>query len=218
MVALRKEVESFLAKNLLFLRKSKGLTLEDLANMLDLSGKSSYKAYEEGRALPDIHKVMKLASFYDVAVAELLYQDVEHLIKKNKVNREIRLFEIPIVPVSAAAGYARSFGDNEFVSKLKTLHIPYEPYGIARAFKITGDSMEPDIADGSTVVGIKINASDIKDNKSYIVVSNDGLQCKNVRVDTKSDFIYLISKNQKYSPKHIRKDEVLEMWEVWKIV
>jgi phage repressor protein C with HTH and peptisase S24 domain len=215
MVVSRKEKESFVAKNLLFLRKQKGLTLDYMAEMLSLNSKSSYKAYEDGRSLPDIHKLMKLASFYDVSVADLVYQDLEDLKDKSK-SEERRLFEVIKIPVAAAAGYARSFGDNNFIKKFETIKIPYEPYGIARAFDIAGDSMEPEIKNGSTVVGIRINNTEIKDNKSYIIVTNDGVQCKHVRVDNKSDIIYLISKNQKYAPKHVNKGEVIEMWEVWK--
>ena len=215
MVISRKEKESYLAKNLLLLRKLKGKTLEEMAEILSLRGKSSYKAYEEGRALPDIHKLMKLASFFDVAVADLVYQDLVNLKNKNK-SEERRLFEVAKIPVSAAAGYARSFGDNNYIKELETIKIPYEPYGIARAFDINGDSMEPEINNGSTIIGIKIGSSEIKDNKSYIIVTTDGVQCKKIRVDEASDFIYLISKNEKYPPKHVKKDDVLEIWEVWK--
>lgn len=215
MVVSRKEKHSYIGKNLLFLRKQKGKTLEEMAQMLLLSGKSSYKAYEEDRALPDIHKLMKLASFFDIAVAELVYQDIENLKTKIK-SEERRLFEIAKIPIAAAAGYARSFGDNNYIKKLKTIKIPFEPYGIARAFDIDGDSMEPEINNGATVIGIKIGNSEIRDNKSYIIVTTDGVQCKNVRIDKKSDIIYLISKNEKYAPKHVNKNDVIEMWEVWK--
>ena len=215
MVVSRKDKLSYLGANLLFLRKQKGKTLEEMAEFLSLSGKSSYKAYEDDRALPDIHKLMKLASFFDVAVADLLYQDIENLKNKNK-SEERKLFEVAMIPVAAAAGYAKSFGDNNHIKKLKTIKIPYEPYGIARAFMIDGDSMEPEIKNGSTVVGIKIGGSEIKDNKPYIVVTTEGVQCKNVRIDKTSDYIYLVSKNEKYLPKHVQKDDVKEIWEVWK--
>lgn len=215
MVVSRKEKESHLAENLLLLRKQKSMTLEEMAEILSLSSKSSYKAYEEGRALPDIFKVMKLASFFDIAVADLVYQDLGNL--KNKAKSEERkLFEVAKIPIVASAGYARSFGDNNYIRELETIQIPYEPYGIARAFDINGDSMEPEINDGATVIGIKVGGSEIKDNKSYVIVTTEGVQCKNVRFDESSDFIYLISKNEKYSPKHVKKEEVLEIWEVWK--
>jgi len=217
MVSTRKVKESYLAKNLFYLRKMKRVTLEEMAEMLSLSGRSSYKAYEENRALPDIHKLMKLASFFDVAVADLVYQDIGNLKDKSK-SIERKLFEVAKIPIAAAAGYARSFGDSDYIKELETIKIPFEPYGIARAFDIDGDSMEPEIINGSTVVGIKIGSSEIKDNKSYIIVTVDGVQCKNIRLDKASDIIYLLSKNEKYLPRHVSKGDVLEIWEVWKIL
>lgn len=217
MVISRKEKESYIAKNLLWLRKQKGLTLDDMAGMLSLNSKSSYKAYEDGRALPDIYKIMKLASFFDVAIADIVYQDIESLSFLG-VSEERKLFLVSKIPVDAAAGYARCFGDEKYINELEKIKIPYEPYGIARAFDITGDSMEPEIMDGSTVIGIKINSSEIKDNKSYVIVSTEGVQCKKIRVDETSNIIYLISKNEKYSPKHMSLDEIKEIWEVWKTV
>ena len=218
MIASRKEKLSYLPKNLLYLREQAGKTLEEMARFLSLSGKSSYKAYESGIALPNIHKLMKLASFFDVPVADLLYKDIENSRRRVTIEPR-RLFEIPKVPLAASAGYAMGFGDDTYIKKLKTIKIPYEPYGIARAFDIDGDSMEPEIKNGATVVGIKVrSATEIKDNKQYVVVSEDGVQCKNIRVEKGSEFIYLISKNEKYLPKHMRKDAVLEVWEVWKII
>ncbi|HEU5166848.1 MAG TPA: S24 family peptidase [Chitinophagaceae bacterium] len=216
MVLSRKEIQSYLPENLFFLRKQKNKTLEEMAELLSLKGKSSYKAYEDGRALPDIHKVLKLASFFDVGVTDLMYQDIENF--KSKKTEEQTLFEVLKVPVKAAAGYARSFGDSTYIKKLETIKIPYKPYGIARAFDISGDSMDPEIPDGVTVIGIKIKSNEIQDNKSYVVVSTEGVQCKKIRVDKKNDIIYLISRNENYPPKHMSTSDVNEIWEVWKIL
>ncbi|MBK9413052.1 MAG: LexA family transcriptional regulator [Bacteroidetes bacterium] len=217
MATNRKNRECFLGKNLVYLRKIHDKTLEEMATMLSLNSKSSFKAYEEDRALPDIHKIMKLSSFFDVAVADLIYVDIEK-INSNSKNPDINSYVIEKVPIKAAAGYSKGYGDDTFIRKLKTISIPFRPYGIARAFEIDGDSMEPEIQSGSTVVGIKIAASEIQSQKSYIVVTNEGLQCKSVIVDKSSGFVYMISKNSKYPPKHIPINEVMEMWEVWKIL
>ena len=217
MAVPRKEKHSYIGQNLFFLRKQKGNTLEQMAELLFLKGKSSYKAYEEGRSLPDIHKLMKLASYFDISLEEMVYQDIAHL-KAGKKTEDTKFFEVEKVPLAAAAGYARSFGDNGFIRELEKITIPFQPYGIARAFDIEGDSMEPEIPDGATVVGIKISTSEIKDNKAYIVVTVDGLQCKSIQIDEDGKIIYLISKNQKYRMKHIEKADVMELWEVWRIL
>ena len=215
MVVARKEKYSYLGKNLFFLRKQKGKTMGEMAELLSLKGKSSFRAYEEDRALPDIHKILKLASYFDVSIEELMYKDIENS-KPIQPKENALFFEIEKVPVSAAAGYARSFGEIGYIQKLKTIKIPFKPYGIARAFDIKGDSMEPEILNGVTVVGIKVSSSEIKNNKSYIIITTDGVQCKSIRFDKEEDIIYLLSKNEKYVPKHLNKSEIVEMWEVWK--
>lgn len=61
-----------LAKNLKELRKEKGLTLEFMSKKIGLSGKSSYQAYENGRAEPQIKTLIKLAKFFKVTLDELI--------------------------------------------------------------------------------------------------------------------------------------------------
>ncbi|MBL7910012.1 MAG: LexA family transcriptional regulator [Bacteroidia bacterium] len=182
-----------------------------MSKALDLQGRTSYHAYEQGKVIPDIFKILKLASFFDVSVEDLVTKDIASL---PKLKSALTLYEIEKIPIKARAGYIAGYGDSEWIAKLPTVNIPYKPFGIARAFEIDGDSMEPDIEDGSLVIGIKANALDFIDRRTYVVVTKNGIQCKEVRVDDNT--VYLISKNIKYSPKHIEKDEVLELWEVWR--
>lgn len=215
MAVFRKEKPSFLATNLKFLRKNSENTLEEMADFLSLKGKSSYNAYEAGRALPDIHKVMKLANYFDVSLEDLVYKDISTT-KPIKDSNVTKSYQIELVPVKAAAGYIKGFRDTEWVNKLNKINIPYKPYGIARAFEIDGDSMEPEIKDRSRVIGIKIGRNELRDNHTYIIVLKDGLLCKNIRIGEDLNTVYLISKNERYPPKHINSGEVLELWEVWK--
>src|SRR5688500_752481 len=129
MVRIMENRDSYLGKYYAFLRRPNEMTLDDLSLLLSLNSMSSYKAYAEEKALPDIHKLMKLAQFFDVGISELVYQDIEHLPPQVSV----RQYQIPKVPIAAAAGYARSFGDDNFLRSLDTIAIPFEPYGIARA-------------------------------------------------------------------------------------
>lgn len=215
MVVPKKDKFTFLPKNLKFLRTTKGITLLEMASELTLSGKTSYFAYEQGRAFPDIFKLMKLASYFDVSVDDLLHKDLTNSKQENQIESDILTYELEEVPFSAAAGYSKGYGDVEYLNSLKRIKIPFKPYGIARAFKIDGDSMEPLIKNGSTVVGIKVGPGEVRDSKSYVIVTNEGLQCKHLEVG-ESDVVYLISANKKYKIKHVDKSEVKEIWEVWK--
>jgi phage repressor protein C with HTH and peptisase S24 domain len=216
MVASKKSIPSYIGQNLKFLRTRDNKTMLEMADFLSLKGKSSFQAYEDGRALPDIHKLMKLAAFFNVSLENLVYKDIS--IEKDLLESEETYFEIELIPTKIAAGYMKGFNDPEYINRLEKIKIPYKPYGIARAFEISGDSMEPLISNGATVIGIKTTESLIKDNKPYIVVTSDGPVCKNIRFAQNETTIYLISKNETYPPKHIEKSDVIEIWEVWKII
>lgn len=203
---------NFIKSNLSFLRAENSKTLDEMSTYLGLSGKSSYRAYENGDAVPGVHILMKLASFYDVSLDELVRIDLS---KKEKNNtKTINEPEVPIVPIKARAGYISGFQDNTFIDSLKTLKIPYKPYGIARAFQIEGDSMEPEVSNEAYVVGVKIDRNELQSGKNYIVVTDDGdIVYKMVVENQKS--LTLISRNPKYPAKEIDKEKIKEMWKYY---
>lgn len=214
-MVLKSHKPSFIPQNLKLLRKSTGDSLEAIADLLGLKSKNSYKAYEEGKALPDIHKLMKLASYYDVSLEDLVYQDLSSF----ELNSSVSDFQYEIykVPSLIAAGYATDCADPVFLHQLETIKIPFKPFGITRAFEINGDSMEPEIMDGSIVCGVRINRGEWKDKTNYIVVTQDGYRCKQIRIDENKK-IYLVSINEEYPPNIIEPNEIIELWEVWQTI
>ena len=69
-----KEVNRVLADNLIFLRNIKGLTQEQVAEIIGIS-RQSYSKWEQGDTYPDIDKCDKLAQFYGVTIDSLIHQD-----------------------------------------------------------------------------------------------------------------------------------------------
>lgn len=65
------DIKILLSKNLLNLRKQKGLTQLELANKLNYSDKSISK-WEHGDAVPDIEVLKRIADFYEVTVDYLI--------------------------------------------------------------------------------------------------------------------------------------------------
>lgn len=63
-----------LADNLIFLRNIKGLTQEQVAEVIGIS-RQSYSKWEQGETCPDIDKCDKLAKFYSVTIDSLVHQD-----------------------------------------------------------------------------------------------------------------------------------------------
>lgn len=66
-------------KNLAFLRKSKGYTQQEMANILQVS-KPTYNHYETGRYEPDIKTIIKIADFFDCSIDYLVGHQTKSLI------------------------------------------------------------------------------------------------------------------------------------------
>lgn len=62
--------------NLSFLRKANGMTLEEVADKINVSRQAVAK-WENGDSVPDILNCVSLAELYDVSVDDLLHYDGE---------------------------------------------------------------------------------------------------------------------------------------------
>ncbi len=71
-----KEVVNMLAENLALLRNIRGMTQEEVAEVIGIS-RQSYSKWEQGETIPDIEKCARLAEFYGVSIDSLVHQDEE---------------------------------------------------------------------------------------------------------------------------------------------
>ncbi len=71
------------------LRKSKGITQTELANMLHLSDKSSISRYEKGKNRPQFDIITKIADILDVSVDYLLGK-TEEKTSKTKLDNGVK--------------------------------------------------------------------------------------------------------------------------------
>lgn len=67
-----KEVVSMLAENLALLRNIRGMTQEEVAEVIGIS-RQSYAKWEQGETIPDIEKCDRLAKFYGVSIDALVH-------------------------------------------------------------------------------------------------------------------------------------------------
>lgn len=65
-----------LAENLALLRNLRGMTQEEVAEVIGIS-RQSYAKWEQGETIPDIEKCDRLAKFYGVSIDALVHQDEE---------------------------------------------------------------------------------------------------------------------------------------------
>ncbi|SFS33876.1 XRE family transcriptional regulator [Sphingobacterium wenxiniae] len=216
---------SNIASNLKFLRKKKGLTQQQFADVMEIK-RASVGAYEEDRAEPKYELLKKIASYYDLTMDELAHDVIDEkwrpTPKSNASNLRILSVtvdgddreNIELVPVKASAGYLNGYGDPEYVAELPKFSLPMFNQGTYRAFEIKGDSMLP-LPSGSIVIGEYVeNWHNIKPGQTYVVISKeDGVVYKRIAFKFKEDKgLKLVSDNKVYEPYWVAADDILEVW------
>ena len=216
---------SFLASNLRFLRKQKGITQHDLADQLDVQ-RTMISAYEDGRSEPKLVTLQKLCELLEVGVEELLEHDIEKLGRKAIQKRGITILtiatdendkeNITLVGQKASAGYLNGFADPVYMERLPQFHLPnLSRQATYRAFELSGDSMLP-LVPGTIVVGAYIEQlHQIKSGRTYVLVTQtEGVVYKRVfNYLEENGKLFLVSDNDLYKPYEVRGEDVLEIWE-----
>lgn len=223
-------MENIIASNIKYLRKSKGLTQDQLADKIGVN-RAMIGSYEEGRAIPKLPALQSLAHYFSMSLDALVLHD---LISSTQIPGEpatdpkgtnLRVVStivdrdnnelISLVPVKAAAGYLNGYADPDFVESLPRFSLPLPELGkerTYRAFQIEGESMEP-IPSGSYIICEYIRDwRDIKDGKTYILITrDDGVVYKRVYVHPSGE-LWLKSDNPNFEAYSIHMNRILEVW------
>jgi transcriptional regulator with XRE-family HTH domain len=214
-----------IAKNIRLLRIGRGLTQEQLADALVIPS-TRYANYEQGtRAIP-IDTLSAISSYFHIALDALVKSDLSKVDLKGlmKVGENRLLFpiiikddgkfeSIEVVPVKASAGYLSGYADPEFIETLPKASLPFIGIGTHRGFPLTGDSMLP-VPDGSIIIGKFVEEiADIKNGRTYIVVSTTGIAYKRIYIKSGENVLSLVSDNKIYSPYEMPFENILELWE-----
>jgi len=163
----------YIALNLKFLRKQKGLSQEEMAQALGLN-RSTYSGYENEVAQPNLELLLQIAQTEKIPLEVLLSKRLDQLAAKDldamqgawrteASGQQLRVLttvvntsneeEIELISEKVSAGYTSGYADPTYLQELPTLRLPFlckdRKY---RAFPIAGDSMPP-VVHGSYVVG-----------------------------------------------------------------
>jgi DNA-binding XRE family transcriptional regulator/SOS-response transcriptional repressor LexA len=209
--------------NLRQLRKRAGLTQGGLADKLNLK-RAVIGAYEEGRAEPKIENLIKIASFFNRTVDEVVggIIDLNNPTQKKDRLRILAITvneqskeNIEVVAARAQAGYLSGYSDPEYITSLPKMSVPYLKGGTYRAFEIEGDSMHPTLETGDMVICKFIeNYTWIQDHAMYVVVSDEGIVVKRIKTHKSQNTLELISDNKYYPPYKVHLNTVREIWQV----
>ncbi|MEE4198220.1 MAG: helix-turn-helix domain-containing protein [Bacteroidales bacterium] len=224
-----------IGQNIRYLRKSKGLTQDELAKKIGVN-RAMIGSYEENRAIPKLPVLKDLARYFNLTLDEIINQQLsEHLTtgpEETQIYRKgsgdhLRILStvvsqenkelITTVPVQAAAGYTRGYADPEFIEELPHFSLPLNELSkerTYRVFQIKGDSMEP-VKSGSYIICEYVtNWEDMREGIPYIVITKeDGIVYKRIYKTTGNPGqILLKSDNPDYHPYPVNLEEVLEIW------
>ncbi|PST82982.1 transcriptional regulator [Pedobacter yulinensis] len=218
---------SNIAANLKYLRKKKGHTQQQFADIMEIK-RSLIGAYEEDRAEPKYELLKKIAEYFDLTIDEFINERITDSWKPKPKSSgsNLRILSISVdqdekenielVPVKASAGYLNGYADPEYLSQMPRFQLPIPALrqGTFRAFEIMGDSMLP-VQPGSIIIGEYLdNWNDVKAGETYVVVSKtEGVVYKRAgnRFRENKD-LKLISDNKLYDPYQIAADDILEIW------
>jgi transcriptional regulator with XRE-family HTH domain len=214
--------------NIKYLRKSKNLTQDQLADKIRVN-RAMIGSYEEGRATPKLSVMRVLAHYFNVSIDDLVGIDLSAHEKqpeqKDFTGKELRVVStivdrnnkelITLVPVKASAGYLNGYGDPDYIETLPRFTLPISELSrerTYRAFQIKGNSMEPIPSETYIICEYIENWLDIKDGKTYILITRDeGIVYKRIyRHD--NDELLLKSDNPQYEPYKVSMNTLSEVW------
>ena len=221
----------YIGQNIKYLRKTKGLTQEELAKNIGVN-RAMIGSYEENRAAPKLSVLQDIAYFFSVSIDNLiktkLWEDskttpLTGFVKGSNlrvistiVDKEDKEL-ITTVPIQASAGYTKGYSDPDYIEELPHFSLPLIELSkerTYRVFQIKGDSMEP-IKSGSYIICEYLaNWEEIYDGKPYILISkDDGIVYKRLyNKINDSDEIILKSDNPEYNTYSLKIEDVHEVW------
>jgi len=220
-----------IGKNIKYLRKSKGLTQDELAKSIGVN-RAMIGSYEENRATPKLSVLKDLAYFFNVTIdnlakLKLWEENTNQHSAGYAIGNQLRVVStvvdkedkelITTVPVQASAGYTTGYSDPEFIRELPRFSLPLIELSkerTYRVFQIKGDSMLP-VKSGSYIICEYLaNWHEILDGKTYIVISKDeGIVYKRLYGPTDDgNEITLRSDNTEYTDYTLSVEEIHEIW------
>lgn len=169
------------------------------------------------RSLSD-DKVMKIRKLFpELNTAWLLYGEGEMLITNQPalpVANPVDEYEVPLLPVAAFAGNLQSWSDGVELAQCEKIVAPVK--GADFAIRISGDSMEPALHNGSTIFIKRINdKAFVPWGNSLVIDTENGVLVKNVYpYNGDSQMIEARSVNPNYPPIHIPTDSIYGMYRI----
>ncbi len=204
-------------------REENHFTQSEFAKILDI--KKSTADIERGKTKISGKVVVKLLQEFAINPLWLFGKSDQKILKiyNDNVTPKIVTVDsqnnenIVLVTAKASAGYPNNIQNLDWFQQLPAFDIPLPEYRNAtyRGFQVEGDSMLPLFYPKEWVIGKAINnLSEIGNNSICVVVSEDGIVVKKIKLNKDISALTLISINTEYQPYVIQSHLIYEVWEI----
>lgn len=190
------------------IREEKNISISELGRMVEMPKSTLSRYLNKSRQFPldrvsDFARALNVSSEYILGVfptditsiynqlekprQQKVYNFAERQLEKQNETKVVRIYG------KTAAGEPLTYGD-DVIEEREVKHVPKHA---ECALVVQGDSMEPEIQDGSIV--FYKQQENIENGEIAIVeIDGDGVTCKKVKFDYDNDKIILQSLNDKY--------------------
>jgi repressor LexA len=190
------EQKKIFSKNLNYYLSKANKTQREVADAISVSPQT-FNTWCQGIALPRMGKVQRLADYFHIEKSDLIDERTEQPSSPKSNIVKILGRVAAGIPLEAITDIV----DEEEIPE--ELARTGEFFGL----RISGDSMEPDIHNGDTVIVKRQDDAESDEIVIALVNGNDGV-CK--RLKKYADSIALISLNPNYEPMYFSREEIDE--------
>lgn len=190
--------KDIMAKNIQFYMDKYEKTRQDMCNALGVKY-TTFTDWVKGNSYPRIDKIELMANYFGISKADLVEDHTKYESNSLKKATTIKIYG------RVAAGIPLEAIEDVIDEE----EIPEELARTGEFFglRISGDSMEPDIHNGDTVIVKRQDDAESDEIVIALVNGNDGV-CK--RLKKYADSIALISLNPNYEPMYFSREEIEE--------
>lgn len=191
---------SFLPKNIRYLRKKNEWSQDYIAEKLGYKSYTTIQKWEMGTSEPPLKKTRELADLFHVDIDDLANKDLEFPdIEKDESKKGVTINVLGRVAAGIPIEAIEDVIDTEEITQKMART------GTFFGLKIKGDSMEPAINNGDTVIVRKQDDAESDEIVIALVNGSDGV-CK--RLKKYADSIALVSINPAYEPRYFSRSEI----------
>lgn len=193
---------NIIGENIKKLRKANKYTQKDLAALLGVKP-TTVASWEQGRNKPLMDKVTKLSTLFRVSPTDLIGKEKNTSDTSIDNINDLGMHPVKIPIIGTIACGTPILADQNIIGYTTEL-FDERPEGTLFALKCQGDSMEPKIPDGATVI-VRLQPT-VEDDEIAAVLVDDNEEATLKRIKHIGNQVMLMPENQKYDPIILNKE------------